>query len=255
LENEVGQLYHARKETIIIRKVKTLTKSTGNNTIKDWAEEDRPREKMLNKGRESLSDAELMAILLGSGNKNETAVDLSRHILGDVNNNLIKLSQLSIKNLMQYNGVGEAKAVTIAAALELGRRRRFAEAAQKVTVNNSSEAFEYFYSRMSDLSHEQFWVLLLNSSNEVLKMERIGVGGINGTTADPKIIFSAAIENHATALMLCHNHPSGSLKPSETDRELTKHIVAGGKTLEIKVLDHIIIGENRYYSFADENEI
>lgn len=232
-----------------------MTKHSGNSTIKDWAEEDRPREKMLNKGRESLSDAELLAILLGSGNKNETAVDLSRHILCDADNSLIKLSQLSIKNLMQYKGVGEAKAVTIAAALELGRRRRFAEAAQKVTVHDSSEAFEYFYSRMSDLSQEQFWVLLLSSSNEVLKLVRIGIGGINGTIADPKIIFSAAIENHATAMMLCHNHPSGSVKPSEADRELTKQIVDGGKILQIKILDHIIIGENRYYSFSDKNEI
>ena len=232
-----------------------MTKFSGNSTIKDWATEDRPREKMLIKGRETLSDAELVAILLGSGNKKETAVDLSRRILSDVDNNLIKLSQLSIGNMMQYDGVGEAKAVTIAAALELGRRRRFAEAAQKAKISNSSDAFEYFYSRMSDLSHEQFWIMLLNSSNEVLKLERIGVGGINGTTADPKIIFSAAIENHATALMLCHNHPSGNVNPSETDRRLTNRIVSGGRILEINVLDHIIIGENHYYSFADNNEL
>ena len=232
-----------------------MTKFSGNSTIKDWATEDRPREKMLIKGRETLSDAELVAILLGSGNKKETAVDLSRRILSDVDNNLIKLSQLSIGNMMQYDGVGEAKAVTIAAALELGRRRRFAEAAQKAKISNSSDAFEYFYSRMSDLSHEQFWVMLLNSSNEVLKLERIGVGGINGTTADPKVIFSTAIENHATALMLCHNHPSGNVSPSETDRKLTDHIVSGGRILEITVLDHIIIGENNYYSFADNEEL
>ncbi len=210
---------------------------------------------MLRKGRESLSDAELVAILIGSGNKNETAVDLSRRILADVDNNLIKLSKLSISEMLQYDGVGEAKAVAIAAALELGRRRRFAEAAQKVRINNSLEAFEYFYSRMSDLSHEQFWVLLLSSSNEVMKMERIGVGGLNSTVADPKIIFGAAIENHAAALMLCHNHPSGNVRPSTDDRKLTEKIVNGGKLLDIKVLDHIIIGDDTYYSFADKEEI
>lgn len=210
---------------------------------------------MLRKGRESLSDAELVAILIGSGNKNETAVDLSRRILADVDNNLIKLSKLSISEMLQYEGVGEAKAVAIAAALELGRRRRFAEAAQKVRINNSLEAFEYFYSRMSDLSHEQFWVLLLSSSNEVMKMERIGVGGLNSTVADPKIIFGAAIENHAAALMLCHNHPSGNVRPSTDDRKLTEKIVNGGKLLDIKVLDHIIIGDDTYYSFADKEEI
>ncbi len=210
---------------------------------------------MLRKGRESLSDAELVAILIGSGNKNETAVDLSRRILADVDNNLIKLSKLSISEMLQYDGVGEAKAVAIAAALELGRRRRFAEAAQKVRINNSLEAFEDFYSRMSDLSHEQFWVLLLSSSNEVMKMERIGVGGLNSTVADPKIIFGAAIENHAAALMLCHNHPSGNVRPSTDDRKLTEKIVNGGKLLDIKVLDHIIIGDDTYYSFADKEEI
>ncbi|MCQ2317019.1 MAG: DNA repair protein RadC [Bacteroidales bacterium] len=232
-----------------------MTRHSGNKTIKSWATEDRPREKMLRKGRESLSDAELVAILIGSGNKNETAVDLSRRILADVDNNLIKLSKLSISEMLQYDGVGEAKAVAIAAALELGRRRRFAEAAQKVRINNSLEAFEYFYSRMSDLSHEQFWVLLLSSSNEVMKMERIGVGGLNSTVADPKIIFGAAIENHAAALMLCHNHPSGNVRPSTDDRKLTEKIVNGGKLLDIKVLDHIIIGDDTYYSFADKEEI
>lgn len=223
--------------------------------MKEWATEDRPREKMLQRGKESLSDSELLAILLGSGNRDENAVELSRRIMHDADNNLIKLSQLSINELMKYNGVGEAKAVTIAAALELGRRRRFAEAMRQTTIHNSGEAFEYFYARMSDLSHEQFWVMLLNSSNSVLKVERISVGGINGTTADPKRIFKAAIENQATAIMLCHNHPSGNIKPSENDRILTNNIVKGAKLLEIKVLDHLIIGENRYYSFADNLEI
>lgn len=231
--------------------------SFSNNTksIKGWAMSDRPREKMLEKGREALSDAELIAILLGSGNQDETAVDLSRHILNDVDNNLINLSLLGINELTKYKGVGTAKAVTVAAALELGRRRRFAEAAKQTEIHSSAEAFEYFYSRMSDLSHEQFWVMLLNSANNVIRMEQIGVGGLNGTSADPRKVFKLAIENQATAIMLCHNHPSGSVLPSKTDKELTKNVINCGKILDIKVLDHLIIGENRYYSFADHDEM
>ena len=220
-------------------------------SIKNWATEDRPREKMLAKGREALSDAELIAILIGSGNSNESAVDLSRRILKDVNDNLILLSQLNINDLMSYNGIGEAKAVSIAAALELGRRRRFAETAQQQHIHNSKEAFEYFYMRMSDLEHEQFWIMLLNPKNKVIKLVKVSDGGINGTVADPKRIFKIAVENNATALMLCHNHPSGSVKPSDSDIALTKNIVNGGKLLEIKILDHIVIGIDNYFSFAD----
>lgn len=232
-------------------------KSFSNNTksIKGWAMGDRPREKMLEKGREALSDAELIAILLGSGNQDETAVDLSRHILNDVDNNLIGLSLLSINELTKYKGVGTAKAVTVTAALELGRRRRFAEAAKQTEIHSSAEAVEYFYARMSDLTHEQFWVMLLNSANNVIRMEQIGVGGLNGTSADPRKVFKLAIENQATAIMLCHNHPSGSVLPSKTDRELTANLIECGKILDIKVLDHLIIGENRYYSFSDTNWI
>ncbi len=224
-------------------------------SIKNWATEDRPREKMLAKGREALSDAELIAILIGSGNSNESAVDLSRRILKDVNDNLIQLSQLNINDLMNYNGIGEAKAISIAAALELGRRRRFAETAQQQHIRNSKEAFEYFYMRMSDLQHEQFWVMLLNPKNKVIKLVKVSDGGINGTTADPKRIFKIAVENNATALMLCHNHPSGSVKPSDSDIALTKNIVNGGKLLEIKILDHIVIGIDNYFSFADSGLI
>ena len=178
-------------------------------SIKNWATEDRPREKMLEKGREALSDAELIAILIGSGNNNESAVDLSRRILKDVDDNLIQLSQLSINDLMIYNGIGEAKAVSIAAALELGRRRRFAEVARQTIVKNSKDAFEYFYMHISDIEHEQLWVMLLNPANKVIKMAKVSDGGVNGTTADPKRIFKMALENNATALMLCHNHQIG----------------------------------------------
>ena len=220
-------------------------------SIKNWATEDRPREKMLEKGREALSNAELLAILIRLGKSGESAVDLSRHILNDVDDNLINLSQMSIKELMSYDGIGEAKALSIAAALELGRRRRFAEVAQQSTIKNSKDAFEYFYMRMSDIEHEQFWILLLTQANKVIKMAKISDGGINGTTADPKRIFKIALENNATGIMLCHNHPSGNVQPSDRDKVLTRNLVNGGKLLEIKILDHIIVGIDKYFSFAD----
>ena len=232
-----------------------IMKPNNIQSIKNWATEDRPREKMLEKGREALSDAELIAILIGSGNSSETAVDLSRRILKDVDDNLINLSQMSINELTNYNGIGEAKAVSIAAALELGRRRRFAEAAQQPKISNSKDAFEHFYIRMSDIEHEQFWIMLLNPANKVIKVTRISIGGVNGTLADPKRIFKIAIDNQATAIMLCHNHPSGNVEPSDRDKALTRNLVNGGKLLEIKILDHIIVGINNYFSFADSGMI
>ena len=230
-------------------------KPTTIQSIKNWATEDRPREKMLEKGRETLSDAELIAILIGSGNSNESAVDLSRRILRDVDDNLIQLSQLNINDLTRYNGIGEAKAVSILAALELGRRRRFAEASTQAFIKNSKDAFEYFYMRMADIEHEQFWVMLLNPANKVIKLAKVSDGGINGTSADPKRIFKIALENNATAIMLCHNHPSGNVLPSDHDKVLTRNIINGGKLLEIKILDHIIIGIDKYFSFADSGLI
>ena len=221
-------------------------------SIKSWAEEDRPREKMLAKGKEALSNAELIAILIGSGNNKETAVDLSKRILHDSKNNLIELSRLTINDLMKYNGIGEAKAVTIAAALELGRRRRFSEALEKPCIKNSQLAYECFYAHLSDLNHEQFWIMLLNNANKVIKLEKIGIGGMTGTTADPKKIFKSALENNATSIMLCHNHPSGNVIPSNADKQITNNLVKAGQLLEIKILDHIIIGNDNYFSFADE---
>lgn len=221
-------------------------------SIKSWAEEDRPREKMLAKGKEALSNAELIAILIGSGNSKETAVDLSKRILHDNKDNLIELSRLTINDLMKYNGIGEAKAVTIAAALELGRRRRFSEALEKPSIKNSQVAYECFYAHLSDLNHEQFWIMLLNNANKVIKLEKIGVGGMTGTTADPKKIFKSALENNAASIMLCHNHPSGNVIPSNADKKITENLVKAGQFLEIKILDHIIIGNDNYFSFADE---
>ena len=221
-------------------------------SIKSWAEEDRPREKMLAKGKEALSNAELIAILIGSGNSKETAVDLSKRILHDNKDNLIELSRLTINDLMKYNGIGEAKAVTIAAALELGRRRRFSEALEKPSIKNSQVAYECFYAHLSDLNHEQFWIMLLNNANKVIKMEKVGVEGMTGTTADPKKIFKSALENNAASVMLCHNHPSGNVIPSNADKQITNNLVKAGQFLEIKILDHIIIGNDNYFSFADE---
>ena len=221
-------------------------------SIKSWAEEDRPREKMLAKGKEALSNAELIAILIGSGNSKETAVDLSKRILHDSKDNLIELSRLTINDFMKYNGIGEAKAVTIAAALELGRRRRFSEALEKPSIKNSQIAYECFYAHLSDLNHEQFWIMLLNNANKVIKMEKVGVGGMTGTTADPKKIFKCALENNAASIMLCHNHPSGNVVPSNADKQITNNLVKAGQFLEIKILDHIIIGNDNYFSFADE---
>lgn len=221
-------------------------------SIKSWAEEDRPREKMLAKGKEALSNAELIATLIGSGNSKETAVDLSKRILHDNKDNLIELSRLTINDLMKYNGIGEAKAVSIAAALELGRRRRFSEALEKPSIKNSQVAYECFYAHLSDLDHEQFWIMLLNNANKVIKLEKIGVGGMTGTTADPKKIFKSALENNATSVMLCHNHPSGNIIPSSADKKITENLVKAAIFLEIKILDHIIIGNDNYFSFADE---
>jgi DNA repair protein RadC len=222
------------------------------SSIKYWSEEDRPREKLLLKGKAALSDAELVAILMGSGNTEESAVDLARRILNDVDNNLIGLSRLSVSGLSKYKGIGEAKAISIVAALELGRRRRGAEALQKRRVQTSGDAYEILNMYIGDEVYEQFMVILLNRANDVLKTVTISEGGTAGTIVDPKKIFKMALDNNAAAIILGHNHPSGNLKPSEADVKLTRKIKAAGALLEIGVLDHIIVGMNKYYSFADE---
>jgi DNA repair protein RadC len=223
-----------------------------NNSIKQWAEDDKPREKLLNKGKINLSDAELVAILINSGNRKETAVDLARRILKDKHDNLIELSRMSVHDLMQYSGIGEAKAITIIAALELGKRRRQSEVLELKQIKTSHDAFECLYANLSDLNFEQFWVLFLDRANQVIKTKQISDGGVAGTVADPKKIFKFALEANASSLILCHNHPSGQLTPSPQDITLTKKMVAAGETIEIKVLDHLIIGGNSFYSFADE---
>jgi len=223
-----------------------------NLPITAWAEDDRPREKLMNKGRQTLSDAELIAILISTGNTEETAVELSKRILVSTENNLNSLGKLSIKDLVKFKGIGEAKAISIIAALELGRRRKESEAGKRERIITSTDAFNFFRPLMADLPHEEFWVVFLNRSNHIIKKELISRGGVSGTVVDSKIIFKAAIENLACSIILCHNHPSGNCKPSDQDIQLTKKLKEAGRMLEILILDHVIIGENEYYSFADE---
>lgn len=220
--------------------------------IKDWAEEDRPREKLLKNGARSLTDAELIAILIGSGNTEETAVELSKRILSTSGNNLNELGRKSIDYLQSFKGIGEAKAITIVAALELGKRRKEAEVFTKKTITVSKDAFEYFLPVMGDLNHEEFWVLLLDRGNKIQDSFRISQGGISGTVIDVRIILKPALEKQSSNIILCHNHPSGILHPSQADRQITTKIKDAAKLMDISVLDHIIIGQNKYFSFADE---
>ncbi|MEZ5084007.1 MAG: DNA repair protein RadC [Bacteroidales bacterium] len=224
-------------------------------SIREWAEDDRPREKLILKGRQSLSDAELIAILMGSGSRNESAVDLAKRILRDTGDNLVELSKLGVKDLMKYKGVGEAKAISIIAALELGRRRRGAEALERKKVTSSKDVFEYFSALIGDFTYEAFYILLLNRANKIIRHVEISEGGISGTVADPKKIFKMALEYNATSIILSHNHPSGSVNPSDADKRLTKKLKDAGEMLDVPVLDHIIIGDEKYYSFADEGII
>ncbi|OQA12081.1 MAG: hypothetical protein BWY67_00521 [Bacteroidetes bacterium ADurb.Bin397] len=226
-----------------------------DSNLKAWAEADRPREKLMNQGRNALSDSELLAILIRSGTKRETAVELSRRILNSVSNDLMQLSRLSIGDLMKFKGMGEVKALTVMAALELGRRRRSAEAVQLVKVTSSKTVAEVFTPLLSDLNHEEFWVLLLNRANNIIGKHQISKGGLAGTVVDSKVIFKLALDASASSIIMCHNHPSGNHKPSDADLSLTKRIVEAGKVLDISVLDHLIIAGELYYSFADEGKM
>lgn len=225
-----------------------------NLKIKDWAVEDRPREKILRKGLSSLSDAELLAILIGSGNKNETAVALAQRILNDAKNNLNELGKKSIAELQNnYLGIGEAKAITIAAALELGRRRSIADIPDRVKIKGSNDVFKLFNAQLSDLPHEEFWALYLSRSNKVISKKLISKGGISGTVTDIRLIIKEAIELLASGLIVCHNHPSGNMQASEADKQITKRLSEACKLFDIQLLDHLIIGDNQYFSFADES--
>ncbi|MGZ9675010.1 RadC family protein [Flavobacterium sp. GNP001] len=220
--------------------------------ITNWSEDDKPREKLMLKGKSVLSDAELIAILIGSGSRNESAVALSKRILASVDSNLNALGKLSLAQLTQFKGIGEAKAIAIIAALELGRRRR-AEAATELTkVTSSKIIFEIMQPIIGELPHEEFWVIYMNNSNKVIYKSQLSKGGITGTLVDVRLVYKMALEMGATALILCHNHPSGTLVPSDADKQITKKVKTAGESLEIKVLDHLIVTERSYFSFADE---
>jgi DNA repair protein RadC len=223
-----------------------------NFSIKNWAEDDKPREKLMLKGKQALSDAELVAILIGSGSRNESAVSLSKRILASVDNNLNALGKLSLKQLMEFKGIGEAKAISIAAALELGRRRRAEETIELKKITSSKAVFEIMQPIIGELPHEEFWVLYLNNSNKVIYKAQLSKGGMTGTIVDIRLIFKVAFEQNATSIILTHNHPSGKLEASDADKEITKKLKLAGEQLDIRVLDHIIVTENGYLSFQDE---
>ncbi len=219
--------------------------------ITNWAEDDRPREKLMIKGKNALSDAELIAILIGSGSRNESAVQLSKRILSNFDNNLNALGKLSIKQLTEFKGIGEAKAISIIAAMELGRRRREMEAIELKQIGSSKSVFEIMQPIIGELQHEEFWILYLNYSNKVIAKSQLSKGGITGTVVDIRIVFKIALEQNATSIILSHNHPSGKLQPSDADITITKKIKMAGQQLDIPVLDHLIITEKGFYSFND----
>jgi DNA repair protein RadC len=221
-------------------------------SLKTWAEDDRPREKLVNKGRHTLSDAELLAILLSSGNREETAVQLAQRILQTNRNSINQLAKLQLNDLKKFKGVGEAKAVTIIAALEIGRRRNDKVEDEKTKINNSQQAYFILKPKLEDLPHEEFWVIYLSRNNSVLKTECISRGGISGTLVDPRLVIKPAIECLASSIILAHNHPSGNLKPSQEDIRLTKKIKEITIHLDMVIQDHLIIGDQKYLSFADE---
>ncbi len=223
--------------------------------IKSWAPEDRPREKLILKGKSALSDAELIAILLGSGTASMSAVELAKRVLQPAGNNLHELARLTVKDLIKIKGIGEAKALTIVAALELGRRRKELESNEKTKITGSKDAYDLIKSELLDISHEQFWILMLNRANRVIKKCLISQGGVAGTVADPKIIFKLALEELASGVILAHNHPSGNLTASQADIDLTKKLKDAGRLLDIQVLDHLIVAGQKYFSFADEGLI
>jgi DNA repair protein RadC len=219
--------------------------------ITDWAAEDRPREKLLERGASGLTDAELLAILISSGTRDKSAVDLGRELLGTVNNNLNSLGKLSVADLRKLHGIGNARAVTIIAALELGRRRKLAEAPETIQIKCSHDVADIFQPILSDLAHEEFWILFLNRSNKVINRMKLSQGGLSGTVTDVRMVMKKAIEYLASGIIVCHNHPSGNLNPSESDSKITQKIKEAGGLMDIQLLDHIIVSGNDYYSFAD----
>ncbi|WKD84914.1 hypothetical protein KCTC32516_00250 [Polaribacter huanghezhanensis] len=224
-------------------------------TIKSWAVEDRPREKLILQGKTVLTDAELIAILIGSGTKKESAVELSKRILNSVNNNLNELAALTFEQLKAFKGIGEAKAVSIITALELGKRRHFEPVEQKTIIKSSTDAFQIMQPIIGELHHEEFWVLYLNNSNKVIAKKQLSKGGITATMVDVRLLFKKAVALTTVGIIVCHNHPSGKLTPSKSDELLTQKIKEAGQTLDIKLLDHLIITQKDYFSFADNQKL
>lgn len=229
-----------------------MSEKPSSFSIKNWSQDDQPREKLQDKGKSALSDAELVAILISTGSREESAVALCKRILASVDNNLSELGKLSIKQLTAFKGIGEAKAISIAAAMELGRRRRGGEALDKQKISSSTSVFELMQPVLGELPHEEFWIIYLNNSNKVIQKNQLSKGGITGTLVDVRLALKNALEVSATGIILVHNHPSGTLKPSEADKKLTQKLKTAGESLDIKVLDHLIITEKAYFSFADE---
>ena len=221
-------------------------------SIKNWAADDRPREKLLAKGARQLSDTELLAILIGSGTRELSAVELARQILAAFEGNLALLGKASATDLMKIKGIGEAKAISVVAALELGKRKNEADIPERNTINSSHDVFHVLHPQLIDLSHEEFWVLYLNRANRIIEKNKVSQGGISGTVADIRLILKRGIELLASSLIICHNHPSGNLKPSETDLQLTEKIKNAAAQMDIKLLDHLIVTDNSYFSFTDE---
>ena len=221
-------------------------------SIKNWADDDRPREKLVQNGSFVLSDAELIAILIGSGSRNESAVELSKRILASVDNNLNELGKLSVSQLMRFKGIGEAKAVTIVAALEMGRRRRLEDTSKIIKIQSSPDAFELLYPLIGELPHEEFWIVYLNNSNKVVHKAQLSKGGITGTLVDVRLVLKQALELGAVGIILAHNHPSGTLVPSAADKQITKKLKVASEALDIKILDHLILAQHQYLIFADK---
>lgn len=230
-----------------------MKKEKESMAITSWALGDRPREKLILKGEAALSDAELVAILIGSGSRNESALNLSKRILASIENNLNALGKLKVSDLTKYKGIGEAKAVAVITALELGRRRRLEKALEISKIKASKDVYEFMQPLIGELQYEEFWVIYLNNSNKIIQKWRLSMGGMTGTAVDLRLVYKRAIENYATAIILCHNHPSGKVQPSNADKQLTSKFKKAGEILDVKLLDHLIIAENAYFSFADES--
>ena len=230
-----------------------MSKLNSSFSIKEWSENDRPREKLIAKGKNTLTDAELIAILISSGNREESAVALSKRILASVDHEINALGKLSVKQLTNFKGIGEAKAITIVAGLELGRRRRDENVPVVPKITCSKDAFNLFQPIIGDLEHEEFWVLFMNNANKVIQKKQISVGGKTGTLVDARIVFRSALEYGATGIIIGHNHPSGALMPSQSDKMLTQKLKQAGVTLDINLLDHLVVTEKNYFSFADES--